>query len=57
MLLEISLLIYLLCSIVFFVLLLRDKYVELNRVVILAYLMASIFWPITCILYIMDNEK
>ena len=56
MLLEISLLIYLLGSIIFFVLLLRDKYVELNKAVLLVYIVASLFWPLTGFFYLIDRN-
>lgn len=57
MLLEISLLIYLLGFIIFFVVMLKDKYVELNKVVILAYVIASLFWPVTGLFYLIDDRK
>jgi hypothetical protein len=57
MLLEGILLVYLLGFLVFFIALLRDKYVELNKVIILAYFMASLFWPLTGLFYLIDDRK
>lgn len=57
MLLEISLLIYSIGFIVFFVAMLKDKYVDLNKVVILAYVIASLFWPLTGLFYLIDDRK
>lgn len=56
MLLEISLLLYSLISITFFVVLLRDKYVVLNKAVVLVYIIASIFWPLTGAFYYLDKD-
>ena len=49
--------VYLLGVVLFFIALLRDKYVELNKVVILVYVVASIFWFISGLIYLLDNKN
>ena len=56
MILEIVLFIYFLSSVAFLVAMLRDKYVQMNGVIILLYIAASIFWPVTGLYYLIDNK-
>lgn len=55
--LETIIVVYTLGTVLFFMALLRDKYVELNKVVILVYFTASLIWPIAGLIYVLDNKK
>ena len=57
MILEILLILYSLGIITFLWLLFKDKYVEINRAVILVYTLASIFWPLTWLFYLIDTKQ
>lgn len=57
MILEISLTLYFLVFIGFFISFLRDKYVERNKVIILVYFVASLLWPVTGFFYLIDNRS
>jgi hypothetical protein len=57
MILELILAVYTLGAVLFFIALLRDKYVELNKVILLVYLVASVIWPISGLIYILDAYK
>ena len=37
--------------------LLRDRYVEINKGIILVYSIASLFWPLTILFYFLDKDK
>ena len=54
MILEALLIIYLLASIAVFVVLVRDKYIQINGAVILLYIAASILWPVTLLAYYLE---
>lgn len=49
-------LIYSLGMVWFFVALIRDRYVKLNTRVLIIYTLASLFWPISGLIYILDNR-
>lgn len=55
--LEAIIAVYTLGIVLFFTALLRDKYVELNKVVILVYFVASLLWPIAGLIYVLDSKK
>ena len=57
MILEILLILYSLGIITFLWLLFKDKYVEINIAVILVYTLASIFWPLTWLFYLIDTRQ
>jgi hypothetical protein len=49
--------IYTIGILAFLINLLRDTYVTVNIRIILIYILASIIWPITGLLYILDVRK
>lgn len=53
--LEAILIVYLLGMVMFFISMLRDKYVEHTTRIITIYILASLVWPITGILYLMGQ--
>lgn len=55
--LEAIALVYTLGIVLFFIVLLRDKYVEINKVVFLLYVITSLLWPLVGLIYILDNKK
>lgn len=57
MILELIAITYAVGALLFFITLLRDKYVEVNKVILLVYLVASILWPIAGLIYILDNRN
>lgn len=54
---EIALLIYFICAVVFFIATIRDKYIQITPVVMLMFIVASMFWPLFTIFYIFDRER
>lgn len=57
MILELIAITYAVGALLFFITLLRDKYVEVNKVILLVYLVASILWPVAGLIYILDNRN
>jgi len=57
MILELIAIAYAVGALLFFITLLRDKYVELNKVILLVYIVASIVWPISGLIYLIDSRK
>ena len=49
-------LLYSLGIVLFFVALIRDKFVKLNITVFIVYTVASLLWPISGLIYILDNR-
>lgn len=49
--------IYALGALFFFISLMRDKYVEHTKPVVLVFILASIIWPVSGLIYILDVKK
>ena len=56
MILEAIILVYALGIVLFFAAMIRDRYVVLNYSVLLVYFIASLVWPLSGLLYILDNR-
>jgi hypothetical protein len=54
---EIIAIVYTIGILAFLITMFRDRYVPVNTRIVLIYLLASIIWPITGLLYILDARK
>jgi hypothetical protein len=57
MVLEIFSLIYVIAALGFFIAMTRDQYVDKTKAIIIVYIAASLFWPLTGLLYLLDDRK
>jgi hypothetical protein len=48
---------YFVLASIFFVVTITDKYVEVTPGVVVLFIVASLFWPVSSLLYILDRKR